>query len=123
VLRELAKATCASPHEELQVGPRQFDLRYWDPKGDFDVEATLECTVVAGPPHAWTLWPGEGEGGGVAASEADWVVQAGQTFSVIMELADAHGNKCALQPCWLRMQTATPSLATSSDAVVHPALA
>lgn len=81
-----------------QVGPKQFDMRFWDPKSSaFDIEATLVMNVVAGPPTTWQLSPIEGEAGsGVAVSEeGSWTVKCGQEFTVALELSDEFGNRCA----------------------------
>eukprot|EP00892_Ulva_mutabilis_P012666 jgi/Ulvmu1/9772/UM056_0012.1 len=82
-----------------QVGPKQFDMRFWDQKsGAFDIEATLAMDVVAGPPSTWQLCPIEGESGsGVqVTSEGAWSVKCGQEFTVALELSDEFGNKCSM---------------------------
>lgn len=81
----------------MQVGPKQFDMRFWDQKGGaFDIEATLVMHVAAGPPSTWQLCPMEGESGaGVhVTQDAGWTVKCGQEFTVALELSDEFGNKC-----------------------------
>lgn len=82
----------------MQAGSRQFDLRFWDHgHGKFDIEAVLECTVVAGPPHKWAAWPAETDGNALMVDEAGvWSVAAGAPFKVCLELEDEFGNRCVL---------------------------
>lgn len=77
---------------------RQYDLRFCDSskKKEFDIEATLEMTVVPAPAAQWAAWPSEGDGGAVHIDEAGtWSMAAGTPFTLALELLDAHGNKCA----------------------------
>jgi hypothetical protein len=92
-----------------QVGPRQFDLRFWDhSKRNFDIEALFDCNIVAGPPARWTLWPSESEGSGLRVGEGgEWLVAAGQPFSVALELTDQYGNKF-VSPCGHTARKHTP---------------
>lgn len=77
------------------MGPRQFDLRFWDhSKHSFDIEALFDCNIVAGPPAKWTLWPSESQENGLrVGGDSEWLVVAGQPFSVALELTDQYGNK------------------------------
>lgn len=106
-----------TPWWRLQVGTKQFDLRFWDQAGGtFDIEASLQVSVCPGPAARWTAWPSESPESALAVDEAGaWSVQAGAPFSVLLELEDAFGNRCATRP-------AAPSCYESSPRRHAPAV-
>ena len=45
----------------MQIGERQYELRFWAVGEDgFDIEAVLVASVVPAAPAAWQVWPIEG---------------------------------------------------------------
>ena len=77
----------------VQVGSRQFDLRFCDAAKvrEFDVESAIEVHVVPGAPAAWQLCPGPGA---LRVSESgEWSVAAGEAFSIVVDACDEHGNR------------------------------
>jgi hypothetical protein len=86
--------------ELLQIGVRQYDLRFWNAGEDgFDIEAVLLVTVAPAAPAAWQIWPIEGEGSCLEVQEEGeqaWRVVCGKPFTVALELVDEFGNKCVV---------------------------
>jgi hypothetical protein len=79
----------------VQVGTRQFDIRYWGQGDDaFDIEAALSMEIRNAPAARWQPWPIT-EDGSCLEVDADgrWTVVCGKPFTVALELVDAFENK------------------------------
>lgn len=96
VVCELTVAELDLSWVSVQIGQRQYDLRFWNAgEHGFDIEAVLLVTVVPAAPSLWQIWPIEGEDSCIEVQEQDqgWTVMCGKQFTVALELVDEFGNK------------------------------